>query len=82
MLVLSRKVGEEIVLPNCGVTVRIVAVHGKTVRLGIAAPSETPVHRGEVWQRICKSHESGGDSREPDPAVLRVLIADADHVEG
>ena len=39
MLVLSRTTGEEIVLPNRGVTIGVVAVNGKQVRLGIAAPS-------------------------------------------
>lgn len=59
MLVLSRKVGEEIVLPNCGVTIGVVSVNGSHVRLGIVAPPETSVHRKEVWQRIHQSHESG-----------------------
>jgi len=66
MLVLTRKVGEEIVLPNRGVTVGVVSVHGKQVRLGIAAPPETSVHREEVWQRIHQARESGHDGREPD----------------
>ena len=61
MLVLSRKVGEEIVLPNCGVTIGVVAVNGSRVRLGIAAPPETSVHRKEVWHRIRESRESGHD---------------------
>lgn len=79
MLVLSRKTGEEIVLPNRGVTIGVVAVKGKQVRLGIAAPSEIPVHRGEVWHRIHKSHQSAHDLRTVDRKTLRVLIADADH---
>jgi carbon storage regulator CsrA len=37
MLVLSRKVGEEIVLPSHGVTIGVVAARGGRVRLGIAA---------------------------------------------
>ena len=57
MLVLSRKAGEEIVLPNCGVTIGVVAVNGKNVRLGIAAPAEIRIHRGEVWSRIIETSE-------------------------
>jgi carbon storage regulator len=64
MLVLSRKVGEEIVLPHCGVTVGVVAVKGKQVRLGIAASPEVLVHRGEVWQRICQSREGSDWQQE------------------
>jgi len=56
MLVFSRKVGEEIVLPNCGVTIGVVAVNGRRVRLGIAAPPEITVHRKEVWHRIRASN--------------------------
>ena len=52
MLVLSRKIGEEIVLPESDVSIAVLAVNGKRVRLGIRAPSSTVVHRAEVWQRI------------------------------
>ena len=66
MLVLTRKIGEEIVLPNRGVTVGVVGINGKHVRLGITAPLETSVHRKEVWQRIRQSGKSGGDGSGPD----------------
>ena len=59
MLVLSRKVGEQVVLPDCGVTVEVVAVSGKRVRLGFAAPAGTRVHRTEVWHRICGTDGNG-----------------------
>jgi carbon storage regulator len=71
MLVLTRKAGEEIVLPNQGVTIGVVAVNGRKVRLGIAAPPETSVHRKEVWHRIRESRESGPDSCEADCEPLR-----------
>jgi carbon storage regulator len=52
MLVLTRKLGERIVVPYCGVTVTVVAIDGNRVRLGIAAPDEVAVYREEVWQRL------------------------------
>lgn len=52
MLVLKRKVGEQIVLPGHEVTIEVLGCEGGRVRLGISAPSEVAVHRGEVWQRI------------------------------
>ena len=55
MLVLSRKIGEEIVLPATDVSIAVLAVSGNRVRLGIRAPSTTVVHRAEVWQRISTS---------------------------
>jgi carbon storage regulator len=52
MLVLSRKIGEQVVLPGCGVTIAVVQIAGGKVRLGVQAPRETSVHRQEVWDRI------------------------------
>ena len=52
MLVLSRKIGERIVLPETDVSIVLLAVSGRRVRLGIEAPPGTTVHREEVWQRI------------------------------
>ena len=51
MLVLSRKVGERILIgPDIAVTV--VRVTGGGVRLGIEAPPELPVVREELAQAI------------------------------
>jgi carbon storage regulator len=52
MLVISRKLGERIVVPQCGLAVTVLAVKGKTVRLGISAPSEVSVHREEFWLQL------------------------------
>jgi carbon storage regulator len=52
MLVLTRRIGEEIVIPALDVTIRLVEVRGDKVRLGIDAPTEVAVHRKEVWERI------------------------------
>jgi carbon storage regulator len=52
MLVLSRKLGERIVVPQCGLTITLTAIGGNTVRLGISAPDEIEVYREEVWRRI------------------------------
>ncbi len=56
MLVLSRKIGEEVVLPGCGVTIAIIRIAGNNVRLGIDAPTQTAVHRREVFDRISAHH--------------------------
>jgi carbon storage regulator len=52
MLVLTRKVGEQIVLPNRGITIHVLGIAGSKVRLGFAAPPDTRVHRLEIWHRI------------------------------
>jgi len=53
MLVLSRKLGERILVPDCGLQITVVAVKGNAVRLGITAPAETAVYREEVWRQKC-----------------------------
>jgi carbon storage regulator len=53
MLVLSRKRGEKIVMPQCSVSVTVIKVQGNVVRLGISAPPEVAVHRDELWREIC-----------------------------
>jgi carbon storage regulator len=55
MLVLSRKLGEEIVVPDLQLRLTVLAVEGQTVRLGITAPARVAVHRQEVWARISRS---------------------------
>ena len=52
MLVLSRKVGQKIMVPGCEMTISVVNVSGNRVCLGIAAPKELAVHREEVYRRI------------------------------
>ena len=52
MLVLSRKLGERVLVPQCSLSITVVAVEGNMIRLGFAAPSEVGIYREEVWQRI------------------------------
>ena len=54
MLVLSRKLGERIVVPHCRLTVTVVAIEGNKVRLGFSAPAEIAVHREEIWHQVCQ----------------------------
>lgn len=55
MLVLSRKLGEEILI---GDDIRLVVyrIQGNRVRLGIAAPEGIPVHRAELLA-VCMDGE-------------------------
>ncbi|HZT79373.1 MAG TPA: carbon storage regulator [Gemmataceae bacterium] len=52
MLVLSRKMGEDVVLPELGVVFTVLEVRADRVRVGITAPADVQVHRREVWERI------------------------------
>ncbi|HLJ92842.1 MAG TPA: carbon storage regulator CsrA [Gemmataceae bacterium] len=50
MLVLTRRVGEVIVI-NGDIRVTVAAVRGERVRIGIAAPKFVQVDREEVYER-------------------------------
>jgi carbon storage regulator len=50
MLVLSRKVGETIVIGE-GIRVTVVSMAGGRIRLGVEAPQAVPVFRGELFHR-------------------------------
>ncbi len=51
MLILTRKVGETIVI-NDDIRITILGVKGMQVRIGIDAPKEVQVHREEIYKRI------------------------------
>ena len=47
MLVLTRRIGEEIVIAG-NIRVMVVGVRGRTIRLGVSAPSSVHVVRREL----------------------------------
>ena len=51
MLVLSRKKNEQIHLGD-DITVTVVDIRGDKVRLGITAPRDVSIHRGEIHEMI------------------------------
>ncbi len=66
MLVLSRMLGEQLVI-NGDIVVKVVAIRGNKVRIGIAAPPDVSVNRHEVHCRLSKSPPAG-PSPAADPA--------------
>ena len=50
MLVLTRRLGEEIVIAG-DIHIRVVAIQGDRVRLGIEAPESVCVDRKEIHER-------------------------------
>ncbi len=59
MLILTRRVGESVVIGD-DVDVTVLGVKGNQVRLGVKAPREISVHREEIYQRIRRENEKGG----------------------
>ena len=69
VLVLSRSVGETIVIGN-NVRVTVVQVKGDQVRIGIEAPREVPVHRLEVFEELRRANQAAAS---PTPADLDLV---------
>lgn len=62
MLVLSRKVSEDIVIGDDVIRIRVVEIDHNKVRLGIIAPREITVYRSELLEK-----QSAQTDEEPDP---------------
>ena len=65
MLVLSRKCGERIVIPDQNITLTVLEIRGDRIRLGITAPPDVPVHRQEVWERLRPAEEPPSGAGRP-----------------
>lgn len=60
MLVLTRKVGQSIVIGD-EIEVVILEVRGEQVRVGIRAPKNVSVHRKEIYEQIHEDPNDGAD---------------------
>jgi carbon storage regulator len=56
MLVLTRKVGERIVIGD-GITVEVLSVKGNRIRLGIEAPPGVSIVREELLPLFAEDHQ-------------------------
>jgi carbon storage regulator len=65
MLILTRRVGETVMIGN-DVTVTVLGVKGNQVRIGINAPKNVAVHREEIFERI-KREQQGEPQGETKP---------------
>ena len=70
MLVLSRKVNENIVIDG-RIIVKVVRTEGNFVKLGIEAPPDVPVHRQEIYDEIQKSNQAALTVGRPSASQLR-----------
>ena len=65
MLVITRKSGEQICLGD-DVTITVLEIAGSTVRLGIEAPSEVPIFRGEIWAEVKAENQAAANASVAD----------------
>ena len=67
MLVLSRKLNQSIEIGD-DVHIVVVSIDRDTVKLGIQAPREVPVHRTEVYEEIQRANRAAVPGGTPAPA--------------
>lgn len=72
VLILSRKLNETIVIDG-RITVTVMRVQGDVVKLGIAAPSDVPVHRQEIYEEIQKANREAAATGRAAPGSLPKL---------
>jgi carbon storage regulator CsrA len=78
MLVLSRKAGQQIQIGD-GIVVTILQLNGNTVRVGIEAPREVRIIRGEIDRKNEPADAEAAPADETATAVLPRALAERVH---
>jgi carbon storage regulator len=73
MLVLSRKIGEKIVVGK-DVFITVLEVRGDTVKLGMEAPKHISIHREEIYQEILSANQQASVGAQPSKSVDATLF--------
>ena len=74
MLVLSRRVGESVVVGD-DVTITVLEVRGDVVRIGIDAPRSVAVHRAELLEQLETSNRDAASPSEDAVASLSKALS-------
>lgn len=81
MLVLTRKLGEAIKIGD-KIKVVVVSIDGGSVKIGIEAPGEIPVHRQEVYEKIAAENKSASARLDKEKAkALKTLLSHEGHIQ-
>lgn len=71
MLVLSRKLGERIVIGD-DIVITVLAGAGDRVRVGITAPDGVPIHREELLRRMRQKSNTQRTSDRKSPRLAEI----------
>ena len=70
MLILTRKEREKLII-NDNITIEIIEINKNSIKIGIEAPKEIPIIRGEIEEEIKMSNIAA--NREIQTSVLNQL---------
>jgi carbon storage regulator len=73
MLVLTRRVGESLVIGD-DVVIRVLDIKGDVVRIGVDAPRHVQVHREEVYEAVKAANRAATVSSEETLTALRDAV--------
>jgi carbon storage regulator len=90
MLVLTRKNRESVVIGRPGemeiaLEITVLEIEGGRVRLGFEADNKMPIHRREVWDRICNGNGNPDGVASVSAATVtvgRTLVTRQPRVDG
>jgi carbon storage regulator len=60
MLILTRRIGEAVIIGD-KISLRVLEINANQVRIGVSAPTDVPVHREEIYERIKRNEAEKND---------------------
>ena len=73
MLVLTRKVGESIIIDD-KIKIQVVQVKKKQVRIGIEASKNTKIHREEIYRAIQQQNQQAAKTQVEETKEVTELL--------
>ena len=80
MLVLTRKVGESIIIDD-QIKIQVVQVKKKQVRIGIEASKDTKIHREEIYRAIQQQNQQSAKTKVEGTKEVTDLLEGKDKKE-
>lgn len=72
MLILTRKIDEEIIIDS-KIRIKVLALSDGQVKIGLAAPAEVEILRAEVYDKVKENTLKASISRRNKPKDISVL---------